>query len=168
MGISRRLGLLLVTGLLWSVAAAPARADRGVSTAGVLGKLHSGNVREMRMGSLALQHAGSKDVQALGESLIRDHDLADTMVVAFAKKRGITLAANTPPVGPLNLPKGESFDLVFAKTTLREHQQTIADVTKARDGTHDPELRGLLNELLPILVRHEAMAQKLVDQSPKS
>jgi predicted outer membrane protein len=51
---------------------------------------------------------------------------------------------------------------------LQEHQQTIADVTKARDGTSDPKLRGLLNELLPIFVRHEEMAKKLVDQSPKS
>jgi putative membrane protein len=167
MRLSRRIAVFLVTGLLLG-AGSRAFADQGVSTARVLGQLHSGNVREMRMGSLALQNAKSKDVQAFGETLIRDHDLADTMVVAFAKARGITLAANTPPVGPMNLPMGESFDAAFAKAMLREHQQTIADVTKARDGTHDPKLRGLLNELLPIFVRHESMAQKLVDQSPKS
>jgi putative membrane protein len=171
MRFSRRTAVLLVTGLgvvAALSASSQALADQGVSTAGVLGKLHRGNVREMRMGSLALQNAKSKDVQAFGESLIRDHDMADTMVVAFAKERGITLAANTPPVGPVNMPMGDSFDAVFARTMLREHQQTIADVTKARDGTNDPKLRGLLNELLPIFVRHEEMAQKLVDQSPKS
>lgn len=168
MRFSRRIGLFLVTGLLVGVAASQAHADQGVSTARVLGKLHSGNVREMRMGSMALQHAGSKDVKAFGETLIRDHDLADTMIVAFAKERGITLAANTPPVGPMDLPMGESFDAAFAKRMLKEHQQTIAEVTKARDGTNDPKLRGLLNELLPIFVRHEEMAKKLVDQSPKS
>lgn len=171
MRFTRRIAVFLVTGL--GVVAAlsagsQALADQGVSTAQVLGKLHSGNIREMRMGSLALQNAKSKDVQSFGEALIRDHDMADTMVVAFAKERGITLAANTPPVGAMDMPMGDAFDATFAKAMLREHQQTIANVTKARDGTNDPKLRGLLNELLPIFVRHESMAQKLVDQSPKS
>jgi putative membrane protein len=172
MSFSRRIGLFLVTGLGvlagLGVAPSPAGADQGVSTARVLGQLHSGNVREMRMGSLAIQHAGSEEVKAFGESLVRDHDLADTMVANFAKERGINLAANTPPVGPVDMPMGEGFDAAFARRMLKEHQQTIAEVTKARDGTSDPKLRGLLNELLPIFVRHEQMAQKLADQSPKS
>jgi putative membrane protein len=166
MKFSRRIAVFLVTGLV--VGAAAAQADQGVSTAQVLGQLHSGNVREMRMGTLAMQNGKSQDVQVFGKTLVTDHDAADTKVVLLAKEKGITLAANTPPVPPIHMPMGDDFDAAFAKMMLKEHQRTIADVKDARDGTRDAKLKALLIELLPVLEQHEATAQALVDKSPKS
>jgi putative membrane protein len=168
MMFSRRIALFLVTGLVVGASGAQAVADQGTSTAGVLGQLHSDNVREMRMGSMAVQHGTSRDITAFGDELIRDHDAADALVVAFAKSRGITLAANTPPVGPIDLPKGEGFNAEFAKMMVKEHRDAIDQVNKWYVGTRDEKLKSLLSALLPMLEKHENTAQRLVDMGLKS
>lgn len=166
MMFSRRIALVVVAGLV--AGASAAQADQGISTAGVLGQLHSGNVREMRMGTMAIQHGKSKAVQDLGYTLIADHNAADTLVVQLAKAKGVTLAANTPPVGLMDLPMGDAFDASFAKLMLKEHKKTIAQMKTARAETRDTKLQVLLDQLLPVFETHAAMAQQLVDQSPKS
>src|SRR5262249_33737453 len=136
------LGAIVVSG--------PALAEGPSSTAEVLGKLHMGNVRGYRMGKLALDRGHSADAMTFGKSLIEDRDAIDTKVVALAKQEGIVLAANTPEVGPLDLPKGPGFDAAFAHTTQAQAEQEIAQVKAARDATNDSELRSLLLSVLPI------------------
>jgi putative membrane protein len=139
------------------------------STAEILGKLHSANVQEMRMGKLAEEHGRSADVKAYGKTLVEDHDAADTKVAKLAKEEGITLAAHTPPVpAEKNMPMGAGFDAAFAKAMLEDHRKAVAEVKLARDETNDEKLKALLGELLPVLEQHERTAQKLVDQTPKS
>src|SRR5262245_23959983 len=100
-------------------AGAYARADEMPSTAEVLGKLHSNNVKEMRMGLLAIQHGTSQEIQNYGKTLVDDHDAADLKVVRLAKDEKITLAANTPPVSTEALPRGAAFDVAFAKMMVK-------------------------------------------------
>src|SRR5437868_5703503 len=73
-------------------------ASPAPSTAEVLGKLHSVNVKEFRMGKMANAHGSAKDVRTYGDTVVDDHDALDTQVCALAKDEGIVLAAHTPAV----------------------------------------------------------------------
>src|SRR4051794_21219180 len=101
-----RFATVVVVGLL---AAPRALADKGTSTAYVLGQLHAANVNEMRMGTMARQRGSSERVRAFGSTLVDDHDAADAQVVALAKEEKIVLAASTPPVTLSDLPAGIPF-----------------------------------------------------------
>ncbi len=158
--------LVFCAGML--LAGGSALADPAPSTAEVLGKLHRSNVKEMQMGKLAQERGQSKEVKAFGRTLAKDHDAADTKVSKLAKAEGIDLAANTPAVGQDDMPMGAGFDAAFAKGMLEDHEKDVAEVKAARDATTDKKLKSLLGELLPVLEKHEATAQKLVEQSRKS
>lgn len=166
-----RFATFVVSGLLVGASFGPASAadtssESGPSTADVLGKLHSTNVKQYRMAKLALEHGRSKDVQTFADVTIEDHDAADAQVADLAKEEGITLAAHTPAVTMERLPKGAGFDAAFARAELKEHERAVVTLRATRDATRDPKLKALLDGLLPMLVKHAAMAQSLVEQEP--
>jgi len=134
----------------------------------VLGKLHRSNVKEMQMGKMAQERGQSKDVKTFGKTLVKDHDAADTKVSKLAKTEGVDLAANTPALAHDDMPMGAGFDAAFAKGMLEDHKKDVADVKAARAATTDKKLKSLLGDLLPVLEKHEATAQKLVDHTNKS
>jgi putative membrane protein len=148
--------------------AGPAGAGGPPSTAEVLGKIHSANVREYRMGKMAREYGRAREVRTFGQTLIQDHDAADEKVVQLAKEEGITLAAHTPEVGPLKMPMGAAFDAAFSRDMLVTHRKDVAAVKAARDATQDEKLRSLLTDILPVLQKHEETAQQLVDLGSKS
>jgi putative membrane protein len=165
MMFSTRFAVAALAGLL---AGAPALADEDISTAEVLDKLHASNVKEMRMGLMAIQRSRSQAIQNFGKTLVDDHSDADAKVVRFARGEKIVLASDTPPVEPNKMPMGAGFDAAFAKAMVRDHEKDIAEVTAAMAATQDKKLKNLLGDLLPVLEKHQDMAQKLVDQNAKS
>jgi predicted outer membrane protein len=68
----------------------------------------------------------------------------------------------------MDMPMGAGFDAAFAKEMLADHQKDIAQVEQARDATKDSKLKALLTDILPVLKKHESIAQRLVDQQKKS
>lgn len=142
-------------------------AGAAPSTADVLDKVHRSNLKEIRMGEMARDHGGSKDVKSFGQTLIKDHSAADAKVAKLAKQEKIELASVAPDVGA-DMTMGAGFDAAFAASMLDDHKKDIAEVEAARDATKDDKLKSLLKELLPVLKKHESIAQKLVDQVDKS
>jgi hypothetical protein len=47
---------------------------------------------------------------------------------------------------------------------MRAHQHDIAEVMEVCDSTTDAKLKSLLSSLLPVLMKHAEIAQKIVDQ----
>jgi putative membrane protein len=153
-------GSLLVSGV--ALAADPP------TTAEVLGKLHQSNVKEIRMGKMASEQGQAKDVKSFGKKLMDDHNAADKKVAKLAKEENIDLAANTPAVGSDDMPASPGFDAAFARAMLEDHKKDVAATKTALEATQDKKLKSLLSALLPVLEKHEQIAQKLVDQYAKS
>lgn len=166
-----RFATLVVSGLLTSAPLGAALAGdapptAGPTTAEVLGQLHMTNVMEYRMGRMGLAHGSGTDIHTFSDTIISDHDAADDKVCDLAKAKGITLAAHTPVVVMAKVPMGSGFDGAFARAMLKDHEHAIASLKAARQATQDAELKGLLDDLLPMMVKHAAMAQSLADQEP--
>ncbi|HXI58450.1 MAG TPA: DUF4142 domain-containing protein [Polyangia bacterium] len=138
------------------------------STADVLGKLHRSNLKEVEMGKMAESHGQSKDVKKFGKMLVTDHSAADKKVSQLAKEEKIDLTSNTPAESAEKMPMGAEFDAAFAKSMLEDHKKDVNEVKTALDATSDPKLKRLLNDIVPVLEKHQATAQKLVDQGNKS
>lgn len=141
-----------------SMAAAPSTAD-------VLGDLHRTNEHEIEMGKEAQKNGNTKAVKDFGKTLVKDHTAADKKVTALAKKEKIDITASTPAMKNemATIPAGPDFDNKFAQAMVDGHKKAIAEVTQARDGTDDAQLKKLLTDLLPDLQKHEETAQKIVD-----
>lgn len=164
----RRVTHLTFTVAFATMALATHAAAAEVDSGKVLNELHHANQKEIAMGKLAEKEGQSKDVKSFGKMLVTDHTAADKKVAAMAKQEKVTLEpAPSMKDEMASLPKGAEFDMKFAQLMVDDHKKAIADVTAARDETGDPKLKKLLDEILPILQKHEETAQKIVDSESK-
>lgn len=135
------------------------------SAAAILGKLHQSNLKEVDMGKIAEIHGNSREVKNYGTTLVKDHTAADKRIVAFAKAEHIDLTGAGDKMDTMKPETGAGFDAQFAKEMLQDHRRDIAEATAARDSAKDAKLRSLLSSLLPVLKKHEELAQKIVDRA---
>jgi putative membrane protein len=164
----RRLVEFLILCAATVLASGGAWAAEPPTTADVLSMLHQTNEREVDMGRMAGEYAKTKDVRRFGKALVKDHLAAEKKVAKLAKEEKVELAETTAANDMDTLPSGDALDEAFAKRMLLEHQRTIAKVEAARDATSDEKLKHLLDELLPMLHRHEDTAQGLVNRAARS
>jgi putative membrane protein len=119
--------------LALSMTAASAK-DKASET--FLKKAIEGNFAEVSMGDLAQKNGESEDVKSYGKMLSTDHSAANQKALDVAKSMGMN-----PPSEPNTKQKadfdkmskmsGASFDKMFAKHMISDHQKDIADYTKA-------------------------------------
>jgi putative membrane protein len=141
--------------------------DPPLQPAAILSKLHQTDLKEIEMGKLAEKDGKSKEVKNYGSTLVRDHTAADRRILAFAKVEHIGLGAGGEKEKKMEMKPeaGPGFDAEFAKEMMQDHQHDIAAVTEVRDSTADAKLKSLLSSLLPVLKKHEEIAQKIVDHA---
>jgi putative membrane protein len=171
----RSCGMLLGLGIAVLARGENARAaDPGAGSAAssetrqVLEKLHHSNQMEIAAGKLAQEKGQSKDVRSFGKTLVSDHSAADKKVMALAKEEKIDLPAPAPmpedKMSKMKSASGADFDKMFASDMLDDHKKDVADAKAARDATQDPKLKSLLGSTIPVLEKHEQIAQKLTDK----
>jgi len=150
----------------------------------VLRKLHHVNLEEVNAGQLAQQKSASKDVKDYGAMLVRDHQKADQDVKTVASKLNIDVEAKKTDadrqtkadadhqakrqakehqLDELQKLTGRAFDRSFLQMMVNGHREVIAMVKSARNDAK-PEVRDLLDKLLPVLQRHEDRANELLDK----
>ena len=143
-----------------------------VDATDLLSKLHHTDEMEIQMGELAKSHGKAKGVREYGERLVKDHRAADTDVSAYATKHQLTLGAPTSvgaeemkahqaKMNELKTSKEAGFDQKFLAAMIEGHEKAIAEVTAARDATSEPELKAMLDKMLPTLKEHRDIAHKL-------
>jgi len=164
-----------------------ARADDGsmkLTDDKVLRKLHHVNMEEVQAGQLAQQKGASKDVKDYGAMLVRDHQKADQDVKAVASKLNIDLdakkmdadrqmkaeddhqakrEAKQHQMDRLQQLTGRDFDRAFLQMMVNGHREVIQMVKTARNDVK-PEVKDLLDKLLPVLQRHEDKANDILNK----
>ncbi|HXU80500.1 MAG TPA: DUF4142 domain-containing protein [Polyangia bacterium] len=157
-------------------AGAPETADGDVK---LVQKIHEGHQKEIEMAQLAADKARSARVKSYARKLVNDHKAADRQLMSFASKKGLQSRLDqvaTPPTADpdrdmharLMGETGDEFDRDFVATMIDDHNKAIELVRTARDSAVDPQLRNLLDGVLPKLEKHRKMAQQLADKQNKS
>jgi putative membrane protein len=136
----------------------------------MLQALHMANLEEIKMGKLA-QDKGTDRVKSYAKTLQDDHSSADQQVKDLAQKKGWTLN-DTPKnekmqhhqqemMDRLNNLKGPQFDRSFANMMANGHQRLIHMAQNWSQNAKDPEVKSLLDQMMPKLQQHEQMAEQL-------
>ncbi|MHB1845422.1 MAG: DUF4142 domain-containing protein [Deltaproteobacteria bacterium] len=135
----------------------------------LLSQLHQTNLTEIQEGELAQSNAKSSKVKSYGKELVKDHQKADKLVMAQAKKLGfdLTTAATAgqsdgqQEIAQLRGLQGDDFDRQFLQDEVQGHQKAIDMVKSAQASAQDKDVKKTLKKILPKLEDHLKMAQKL-------
>jgi putative membrane protein len=142
----------------------------------LLERLHQANQTEVKLGRLAAQNAQSPEVKTYGDTLVKDHGAADEKVLAYAKKKGLTLAEPKPldeverksmAAGKameekLQVLKGQPFDACFMADMVGDHDADLGKLTAAQQSLTDAGLKPLLQEMSQTVRRHRQDAYTLL------
>ena len=151
--------------------------DKKLTDDQVLRKLHHINQEEIKAGQLAQQKGSMRDVKDYGATLVRDHTKGDENVKTLASKMNVDLEAmksdarhqekkqvHENKMDQLQKMSGKDFDRGFAQMMVNGHREAIEMVKDVR-GSAKPELKAMLDQLLPVLQRHEDMANDILNKS---
>ncbi|HWA87131.1 MAG TPA: DUF4142 domain-containing protein [Opitutus sp.] len=142
----------------------------------ILAKIHAADLAEMHAGALAASKGRRPEVRAYGRRLYDDDQFAECRVTAVAREKGLSLDPPAPAPAPdeaamqqsrrraaerLRNLSGSAFDRAFLDATLHGHDETIATLQQEEPLLTDLQTRSLVDQLIPILRQHEALAYDL-------
>jgi putative membrane protein len=161
----------LLLGPSLSGAARPTFAD-------VLSSVHWANQREMAIGAIAKQRGQTREVRALGDRILRDHNQAERLLLNQAERARVAL--HPSPTSPaehrrateheklmadLGILAADEFDSFFLKVMRKRHQEVGHQIVDAIASLPATEARELLVKLRPIFAQHQRLATALLKRS---
>jgi putative membrane protein len=155
-----------------------AAANQEPSDQDLLFKMHQINQLEIRLGNMAKVKGTTAKVRTYGDRLVRDHQMADEMVLAYASSHNVPIERTGPPsaeeqrqaqqqenlTARLARAEGPTFDELYLKTMVDGHKEAIAMLRSDVQRMPTSQLRTMINHLLPILVQHEELAEHLTQR----
>lgn len=134
----------------------------------VLADLHKNNLMEIEMGKLAQDKGQSESVKNYGEMLVKDHEDAQKKVEELANQLDVKLPAKDEVMAgrheakmkALESKSGAEFDQAFIQTVNEDHATEIAKLETAKKKVIG-QTANLVNEVLPVLKRHQRTARQL-------
>lgn len=143
-----------------------------------LWRLHWINHAEIQSGELAHAKARTEGVQRYGAMLMRDHREAEEKLLALADDKEIVLELTKAEyqnvrdrlaqqmTGMMDMAHEDigEFERQFLTHMRADHANAIRLVKQYRQKTKDKEIRAHLDELLPVLQKHEDEARKLLGE----
>ena len=148
---------------------APKAAPQGLNDATIVAIFDAANTYDIETGTLGVQKGASKEVRAVGTSLVRDHKGVRQQGRDLAKKLGVT---PTPPtVNPFAAQhakaltdfkalKGAAFDKAFLDHEIAYHQAVIDAVTKTLlPAIQNAELKAFVTKVAPAFQAHLDMCK---------
>jgi putative membrane protein len=154
-----------------SVVASAQPTKLGDTEAKIVTYVHAIDRLELDLGNLAKRN-GSPDMQVFGATLVTDHTNADKLIVAFARKHGMTtiplealVDADHRPAAEaesrLKTLKGADFDKAFLDVVPDAEDAEAQAVEQGLAGSVDPELDKILRTIEPMLKSHVTQARSL-------
>lgn len=133
-----------------------------------LADLHRINLMEIEMGNLAKEKGQSEAVRNYGDTLVRDHEAAESRVeeiagqinYALAEKGQLLAGAHKSQMERLRNLQGADFDQAFASLMAESHSDAISTLQRSQGKVTGP-VADLLNQVIPQLQDHQRTAQTL-------
>lgn len=141
----------------------------------MIARVHDANLVAIRIGGMAEQHATAPALRRYGRLMAQDRRVQDRQLLDYARRAGV-------PVGPaqflteeerarsaekltklehLATLSGPAFDNELVGLATIENQSAITLVDQVRGEVADPDLRIMLDKVLPILKQHVTIARTL-------
>jgi putative membrane protein len=144
------------------------RADRKFIT-----EVAAGNMMEIRLGEMAQRQASGADVKRLADRLVSDFTRWQDRWTGMASRNGMPFK---PGMGDLHRQKIErlqkaskgQFDRVYVRTVIENLESMVPYFEKEGRSARSPQVRNLVDDELPNLRQHLAMAKRIGEQNKLS
>jgi len=168
----RRLGLFVLAGVFLAAASVSAQAppdgSSGSGSASDLGdfarRAAIGGLTEVELGRLAVERASNARVKEFGQRMVDDHTRANTELRVAAREQGIALpteldAEHKASVDKFSRLSGSAFDQAYMRDMVMDHEQDVADFSRAARSPGDSPVKSFAVKALPTLQDHVKMAR---------
>ena len=120
----------------------------------------------VKMADLAVKKSQNKDIKAFAMMLSKDHGKANEDLKMLATKKGVTLSGTLDPMlketwQKLEASEGMVFDKLLISEIVKCHEKDITSFKKISMDGQDPDLKMLVDTMLPVLVTHGEKAKEL-------
>jgi len=111
--------------------------------------------------------SGAAKVKAFATKMVDDHGKALTEVQTLAQSKGVTLpteldAKHKAMSAKLEKMSGDAFDKAYVKQGgLGAHKETLTKLQAASKGAKDPEVKGQVDKMIPVVQEHLKHAEQL-------
>lgn len=125
------------------------------------------NMAEVEMGKLAQSKSQNADVKAFATKMVDDHGKALTEVQTLAQSKGVTLpteldAKHKAMAAQLEKASGDAFDKAYVKQGgVGAHKETLTKLRAASKGAKDPDVKGQVDKMIPVVQEHLKHAEQL-------
>ena len=128
-----------------------------------------GGMMEVKLGKLAMEHAANADVHMFGERMVTDHTKANQELQRIADKKGYKVPTD-PDKKDLDVfnhlkdLKGADFDAAYIKDMVKDHEEDVAEFTKASKECKDEDVKAFASKTLPVIQDHLNLAKKVASK----
>jgi len=132
------------------------------------------NMAEVEMGKLAQSKSQNAEVKAFAQKMVDDHGKALTEVQTLAQSKGVTLpteldAKHKAMSAKLEKMSGDAFDKAYVKQGgVGAHKETLTKLQAASKGAKDPEVKGQVDKMIPVVQEHLKHAEQLAQGKSSS
>jgi putative membrane protein len=137
-----------------------AQEDRDFAT-----EAAEGGLKEVQLGELAQNQAGSPEVQQFGQRMVDDHGNANDKLMQIAEQKGIELPQEMSEKAQqthdeLEQKSGQAFDQAYMDEMVSDHEKDIEAFEQYVQAAQDPDLRAFAEQTLPTLREHLELAHQ--------
>jgi len=142
------------------------KTDKPFSDADFVKAAASGGMHEVELGKLAADRAKDPGVKQFGQMMVTDHTKANEELKKVAKGGGFTIPDKLDEKQQKEIDRfknltGDAFDREYAKHMVKDHEEDLAEFTRASKEAKNPALKEFATKTLPTLQKHLEAAKKL-------
>jgi len=126
----------------------------------------SAGLTEIALGKLAAEQASSDSVKKFAARMVEDHTRTNEALGKLAGSKGVQVALAPEPaqqqeIDTLKDREGAKFDRAYSDAMVRDHKLATGLYQLEADKGEDPEIRDFARKQLPVLKKHEDLADDL-------
>jgi putative membrane protein len=129
-------------------------------------KAACGGLHEVALGKLATEKAKDPAVKQFGQMMVTDHTKANEALKMAAKAAGLTVPDKMDDEHQKECDRfkklsGDQFDREYTKHMVKDHEEDVAEFTRASKEAKNPAIKEFAAKTLPTLQKHLEAAKKL-------
>ena len=140
--------------------------DKAFSDAEFVKKAAIGGMHEVALGKIAAMQGKSDEVKKFGQKMVDDHSKANDELKAAAKAAKLDVpdkmdADHQKHIDHFKDLKGDDFDKEYIKHMVKDHEEDVAEFTKASKEAKDANIKDFATKTLPVVQSHLDMLKKM-------
>jgi putative membrane protein len=162
----RHIAFIALAPLVFASAYAAEFAKTTTADADFVRRASSAGLTEVALGKLAAEQASSDSVKKFAATMVDDHTASNEALGKLAGAKGLQIAVAPEPAQQQEIDRlkgldGAKFDRAYSDAMVRDHKLATGLYQLEADKGEDPEIRDWARGQLPVLKKHEKLADDL-------